>query len=472
MTLRYSDFADAIRETLETHRGSAAEPAIPIHRAPLEAFRDRRLKFLSPAQQGWLDQSGWKPKPGAYALVPGERGLASVVLVEDTRPGNATLGVGTLAANLPAGLYALEDEDREAVLAWALGAYTFSRYLAEPAKKARLAVRDTRLIEAALATAQPVWFARELINLPANDLAPRDLAAALEDLGKSFRAETEVAESADLVSGFPLVHAVGRASDRAPCVASLVWGKASHPKVTLVGKGICFDTGGVNLKPAAAMALMKKDMAGAATAMALGGMIMAAKLPVRLRVIVACADNSVSGSAFRPGDILRSRSGTSVEISNTDAEGRLVLADALSWADEDEPDLMIDFATLTGSARVALGPDIAPFYTEDDTLAASLQAAGETNGDPVWRMPYWTPYDSYLKSKVADVNHASASPYAGSITAALFLKRFVKRAKRYAHLDIFGWVPKALPGKPAGGDPQSARALFAAISAIYGKAAS
>jgi leucyl aminopeptidase len=237
-----------------------------------------------------------------------------------------------------------------------------------------------------------------------------------------------------------------------------------------VGKGICFDTGGLDIKPAQAMALMKKDMGGAATIMALGAMIMAAKLPVRLRLLVAAADNSISGSAFRPGDILPSRNGMSVEIGNTDAEGRLVLADALTLADEEEPDLLIDMATLTGAARVALGPDLPAFYTSDEAFADRLYQAGLAAADPMWRLPFWMPYDSYLKSKVADVNHIFNGPFAGSITAALFLKRFVRKARRFAHFDIFAWMPRALPGRPAGGEPQCARALFDVITETFGKA--
>lgn len=323
---------------------------------------------------------------------------------------------------------------------------------------------------AVLQKAQAIWFARELINIPANDCAPHDLADALLDLGRTFGASTSViAGDALLTENFPLVHAVGRASSREPCLADLTWGDASHPKVTLVGKGICFDTGGLDLKPSQAMALMKKDMAGAASVMALGAMIMAANLPVRLRIVIPAADNNISGNAFRPGDIIKSRSGLTVEISNTDAEGRLVLADALALADEELPDLLVDMATLTGAARAALGPDLPPFYTEDDSLAASLHAAGVHAGDPLWRMPLWAPYDAYLKSKVADVNHVFNGPFAGSITAALFLKRFVKNAKRYVHLDIFGWVPRAVPAKPAGGEPQGVRALFDIIRNEFGR---
>ncbi len=265
-----------------------------------------------------------------------------------------------------------------------------------------------------------------------------------------------------------MIHDVGRASTRPPRLIDMTWGQAKHPKVTLVGKGVCFDTGGLNLKPGTAMALMKKDMGGAANVLGLASMIMAAKLPVRLRVLIPAVDNNVSGNAFRPGDVLKSRLGLTVEIGNTDAEGRLVLADALALADEDEPELLIDMATLTGAARVALGPDLPPFYCEDDGLAGEIMSHAQAEIDPLWRMPFWQPYDEWLSSKIADVNHISEGGFAGSITAALFLKKFVARSKHYVHFDIFGWTPKALPGRPYGGEAQAIRALYALMKQRFG----
>jgi leucyl aminopeptidase len=354
-----------------------------------------------------------------------------------------------------------------------MGAYSFRRYLKEePRPPCRLILPVGADRAEAVAQAQAIWTARELINIPANDLGPQELASAVEDLGRSFGAQVQRIEGDDLIRhNFPMIHAVGRASHRPPSLTDLTWGDVSAPKVTLVGKGICFDTGGLNIKPAQAMALMKKDMGGAAAVLALGAMIMAARLPVRLRILVPAADNSISANSFRPGDILPSRNGMTVEIGNTDAEGRLVLADALALADEESPDLLINMATLTGAARVALGPDLPAFYTDDDALAARLYEAGLSVADPVWRLPFWMPYDNYLKSKIADVNHIFGGPFAGSITAALFLKRFVKNARRFAHLDIFAWMPRALPAKPAGGEPQAARALFEIMKQDYGKAA-
>ncbi len=466
MTISYADFA----ENISQHLAESGKHAVGIRAVRSAELKKDLSAFVSPAQASWLEATGWKAKPGSHALLPGENGVAGVILaLGDEEPGPAAaLQLGSLAAGLPEGAYALNDfpgAPDDAVLAWLMGAYSFRRYLTdEPRKVRKLILPKGADRAAAAAKAQAIWFARELINLPANDLGPSDLTAALVSLGGAFKAEVKTIEGdALLEKNFPLVHAVGRASTREPCLGSLVWGDKKHPKVTLVGKGICFDTGGLDIKPSQSMALMKKDMGGAAAAMALGAMIMAAKLPVRLRILVPAADNAISGNAFRPGDILKSRAGLTVEIGNTDAEGRLVLADALAAADEESPDLLIDIATLTGAARVALGPDLPPFYTDDEALASNLYAAGLHVGDPVWRLPLWKPYDRDLKSKVADVNHISNSPFAGSITAALFLKRFVKNARRYIHVDIYGWVNSSVPGKPAGGEPQGARALFEVI---------
>ncbi len=466
MIFSFQDIANDV----VSHLAGPAEKSTPIRAVDSAAFTKCPEEFVSSGHAAWLAATGWTAKPGSHALLPGEEGLAAVLLAlggEEPTPG-VLLQLGSLPAALPEGAYALEGfpgSADDAALAWLMGAYSFRRYLTQEPRKPRKLVLPEGVNRAAmLHKAQAIWFARELINLPANDCGPGDLAAALRDLGETFGASVSVIAGEKLLTeNFPLVHAVGRASTREPCLADLTWGDPSHPKVTLVGKGICFDTGGLNIKPSQSMALMKKDMAGAASAMALGAMIMAENLPVRLRIIVPAADNNISGSAFRPGDIIGSRAGLTVEIGNTDAEGRLVLADALALADEEAPGLLIDLATLTGAARAALGPDLPPFYTEDESLAASLYAAGQHVGDPLWRMPFWAPYGAYLKSKVADVNHIANNAFAGSITAAMFLKRFVKNAKRYVHLDIYGWVPRAAPAKPAGGEPQGVRALFEII---------
>ncbi|MCA0417837.1 MAG: leucyl aminopeptidase family protein, partial [Proteobacteria bacterium] len=272
----------------------------------------------------------------------------------------------------------------------------------------------------------------------------------------------------DLIArNFPMIHAVGRASTRAPRLVDLTWGDPAHPKVTLVGKGVAFDTGGLNLKPDASMLLMKKDMGGAAAAIAAARMIMLAKLPVRLRLLVPAVENAVSGNAFRPGDVLASRKGLSVEIGNTDAEGRLILADALALADEEAPDLLVDFATLTGAARTALGPELPPFYTHDENLAAEIARLGMAMNDPVWRLPLWPPYDGLLDSKIADVNHVSSGGMAGSVTAALFLNRFVEKTQSYVHFDIYAWNPAARPGRPEGGECQGARLIHALVKQLF-----
>ncbi len=472
MEISYQDFAEAVAGRL----AESGKGAIPIRTAQSADLKKDISAFVSPAQAAWLEATGWKAKAGSHALLPGKSGLEAVLLAlggeESHLP--AAFQFGALAASLPEGTYTLAGfagGADDAALAWLMSGYSFNRYLTDkPRKICKLVPPPGVDRKSVLAKAQAIWFARELINLPANDLGPSDLAAAVESLGRTFKAHVSVTRGDALLDeNFPLVHAVGRASSREPCLASLVWGDKKHPKVTLAGKGVCFDSGGLDIKPSQAMALMKKDMGGAATAMALGAMIMSAKLPVRLRIIVPAADNAVSGSAFRPGDIIKSRAGLTVEIGNTDAEGRLLLADALALADEELPDLLIDFATLTGAARVALGPDLPALYTEDDEFAARLCASGMKTFDPLWRLPFWAPYDKELASKVADVNHISNSPFAGSITAALFLKRFVKNAKRYAHLDIFGWVNRTAPGKPAGGEPQGARALFDILRHDFGR---
>jgi leucyl aminopeptidase len=316
--------------------------------------------------------------------------------------------------------------------------------------------------------AEAVAASRDLINTPTSDLGPDGIEAAARGLAdKHAAAFTSIVGEDLLKRNFPMVHAVGRASATPPRLIDITWGRTDHPKVTLIGKGVAFDTGGLNIKPAASMLLMKKDMGGAAAALALADMIMGANLPVRLRLIIPAVENAISGSAFRPGDILNSRKGLTVEIGNTDAEGRLILGDALALADEESPELVVDFATLTGAARVALGPDLPPFFTEDDALAADIARCGEAVNDPVWRMPLWPPYMRMLDSKVADVNH-TGGPMAGAVTAALFLSKFVTNAKAHVHFDIFGWSPATKPGRPEGGEVQAARLVYQLVRERYG----
>jgi leucyl aminopeptidase len=427
---------------------------------------------LSDAHKAWAAAQGFRGTGRKHLALPGPAGeLAGVVFgVGEARANDpmdrAELALGLLPGVLPPGLYhlagAVENAELAAV-AWGLGAYRFARYKSTPNGEAvaQLKLPPGADPQRALATVEAVWMGRDLINTPASDLGPQQLEDAARALAKRHGAEVGSIVGDDLVTqNFPMIHAVGRASDRPPRLVDLTWGKATAPRVTLVGKGISFDTGGLDIKPASAMLIMKKDMGGAATALALAHMVMAARLDVRLRVLIPAADNSISGNAFRPGDVLTSRAGKTVEIGNTDAEGRLVLADALALADEERPDTLVSFATLTGAARVALGPELPPLYTDDDAFAGTIAAAGAQVGDPVWRMPFWTGYESMLDSPVADMNNVSDSTFAGSVTAALFLRRFVKQARRFAHLDIYGWrqAPKALG--PKGGEVQGARALF------------
>jgi leucyl aminopeptidase len=316
--------------------------------------------------------------------------------------------------------------------------------------------------------AEAAALARDLINTPSNDMGPEELAEAAQQLSKRFGASFNCIIGDDLVrQNFPLIHAVGMASTRAPRLIDMVWGDPAHPKVTLVGKGVCFDTGGLDLKPSSGMLIMKKDMGGAANVLALALMVMDAKLKVRLRVLIPAVENAVAGNAFRPLDIFPSRKGPTVEIGNTDAEGRLVLADALALADEEKPDLLIDLGTLTGAARVALGPELPPFYTDDESLAQDLAMSAKRENDPLWRLPLWPPYDSWLDSKVADTNNAPSGGFAGSIICALFLQRFVEAAKSWLHVDIYGWTPSAKPARPEGGECQAARAIYKLLSDRY-----
>jgi leucyl aminopeptidase len=310
---------------------------------------------------------------------------------------------------------------------------------------------------------------RDLVNAPTNVMGPDALEAAARSVAKLGKAIVKVIKGDKLKKGFPLIHTVGAAAEQEPRLVDFSWGNPRHPKITLVGKGVCFDTGGLDIKPSAGMLLMKKDMGGAANMLGLAQLIMQAKLPIRLRVLLPIVENSISDEAFRPGDVYKSRKGLTVEIGNTDAEGRLILADALALADEESPELLIDFATLTGAARVALGPDLPPIFTDDTALATSLVAHSMKVNDPLWQLPLWRPYAQMIETPIADLNNAGQGGFAGSITAALFLRRFVEKAKAYAHVDIFAWVPTAKPGRPRGGEAQAMRAVFSYLQDRYGK---
>lgn len=448
----------------------------PIHIVDTETIIPIK-KQLNEAQCNWLDVNGFTGQRGELALVQNTQGSLECVLygAKSSNAGGQTvdLAMGKLATLLPEGTYRFASgitDETQSALAWALSAYDFKRYSGTAKTWPQLAVsNDVDLNEINLIVTG-ANLARELINIPANDMGPPELEDAVRALAKSNKAKVSVITGEDLLKqNFPMVHAVGRASDKAPRLIDMTWGKADAPKVTLVGKGVCFDTGGLNIKPGNSMALMKKDMGGAANTIGLASMIMAANLPVRLRLLIPAVENNISANAFRPGDVLSSRKGISVEIGNTDAEGRLVLGDALTLADEETPDLLIDMATLTGAARVALGPDLPPFYSDDETLAADIAEAAKTCADPLWEMPFWDRYDEWLDSKIADVNHISTGGFAGSLTAALFLRRFVENAKSYVHFDIYGWTPAPLPGAPYGGAAQGIRALYSVIKNRYGQ---
>lgn len=445
----------------------------PIHCVTAATFEAVTAELGAPAR-AFLTATGYKPANGRIAIVPGKAGSIGGVLIGIEAEGKARdpFFAARLPGALPEGAYhfAVTPVQPElAALAFLMATYRFTRYKKGEAPGARLVVPEGVDAQRISSIAEAVAWGRDLINTPASDLGPEALADEALRLAKKHGAETRHIVGAQLLKkNYPMIHAVGRAAAEEPRLVDIRWGNADLPKVTLVGKGVCFDTGGLDIKPDAAMLLMKKDMGGASTALAAARMIMEAGLKVRLRVLLPIVENAVSGNAFRPGDVLQSRKGLTVEIGNTDAEGRLVLADALARGDEDAPELMIDFATLTGAARVALGQELPPFYTDDDGLAADIAAAAAAVNDPVWRMPLWQPYESLIDSKIADINNAGQGGMAGSITAALFLRRFVEKARSYAHFDMYGWALSAKHGLPEGGNPQVARLVFELVAKRWG----
>ena len=453
------------------HFSSNSKKVVSIHCMTKKQF-SKKNQSLTERDIHWAKVNGFSGSSGQHCIIPNDKGgIACVLFGLGSGVGTGkSMAHGKLARLLPKGNYKLEGDATSpelAELAWALGGYSYDRYRKRKHETPKLVVKTN---SGAKRLAEGSFIARDLINTPANDMGPDALEKAFRKVGKTHAAKVSVIKGESLLKkGFPMVHAVGRASAEAPRVLDMKWGKANHPKVTLVGKGVTFDTGGLNIKPGGSMALMKKDMGGAANVLGLAHMIMDAKLPVRLRVIIGAVENSISSNAFRPGDILDSRKGLSVEIGNTDAEGRLVLGDCLTWGDEEKPDVMIDMATLTGAARVALGPDLPPFYTDDDGFADLLGTTSMAVNDPLWRLPLWDPYQSMLGSKIADVNHITAGGFAGSITAALFLSRFVENAKTWVHFDIFGWTPSEKPWAPVGGEAQGIRSLFEVFQQRYKK---
>jgi leucyl aminopeptidase len=417
---------------------------------------------------GFADAVGFEPKAGRHLLLPGKNGLAGVLFgLEAAGEARDLFLPGRLPLQLPDGIYRFANQphdERLAALAFALGAYSFTRYRKSEAREVKLDLPQSIDRADLWRAVEAVTLARDLINTPANDMGPADLEEATRALAARHGADVRSLVGEELLEeNFPLIHAVGRASDAAPRLIELNWGEASHPRISIVGKGVCFDSGGLDIKPENAMLLMKKDMGGAASALALAHMIMDGGLKVRLQVLIPAVENVISGAAFRPRDVYRSRKGLTVEVGNTDAEGRLILADALALADESAPDLLIDLGTLTGAARVALGPDVPAFYADDDALAAAVARHAAAENDPLWRLPLWQPYAGMLDSKVADVNNVASGGFAGSILCALFLQRFVAAAKAWMHFDIYAWTPIAKPGRPEGGECQAARALYALI---------
>lgn len=423
----------------------------------------------------WLARNRFSGKAEHLVLIPSAEGkLAGAVLgIGSSQSGFAPLITGVLGSSLPAGDWYFANPPRKkelACLGALLGGYAFTRYGKKVTPAIRLAVPPGVDPNRVNTIASGIFLARDLVNTPASDMGPAALEKAARRLAQSNDAVVAVTSGEQLLaSNFPMIHAVGRAGEEAPRLIDLTWGRTDAPKITLVGKGVIFDTGGLDIKPASSMLLMKKDMGGAANVLGLASMIMASDLDIRLRVLIPAVENAISGNAFRPGDILHSRAGLTVEIGNTDAEGRLVLADALACAVEEDPDLVIDMATLTGAARVAMGPDIVPFYCDNEGFAAALEKAADKMTDPIWRMPLWPDYESKLSSGIADTNNVTGDSFAGSITAALFLKKFAGKARCWAHFDIFAWNPGKRAHGPAGGEAQAIRAIFEALCTQYRK---
>ncbi len=429
------------------------------------------LTTASASQAAWVKASSFRARADTVVAVPGDDGQMATVLAGLGEQAPGLRGLAAVAALLPSGDYVLEGEfERAEILAlgWVIGQYRFDRYRAGDPGVRRLVWPDGVDRASVLSAATADFLVRDLVNTPASDMGPAELETAALALAGEFGAEWRVVNGGALLEqNLPAIHAVGRASVREPRLIDLQWGDPVRPRLTLVGKGVCFDSGGLNIKPPAGMRHMKKDMGGAAHVLGLARMIMAADLPVRLRVLIPAVENSIDGNAYRPGDVITTRKGLTVEIGNTDAEGRMVLCDALALADEESPDLIIDMATLTGAARVALGPELPAMFCSDDGIATRLQANSALTEDPLWHMPLWAPYDKDLRSAVADLNHIANNAFAGSIYGALFLKHFVDAATAWLHLDVYAWNAKTRAGRPEGGETQSVRALFTLLEERY-----
>ena len=450
-----------------------SDTAIPIHIVETDKLMSISAKLNI---EDWVKANQFDASLGQVLIIPDNNGSIASVLVgwgTKSKRSRGRFHMGAIALKLPKGTYeilsGLSGKDLEnAHLAWILSTYCFDRYKKKSVLSAKLKASEEINTTRILIEAEGDFITRDLVNTPTNDMGPDALEKAFCNLALKHNAYTQVIKGDDLLKqNFPMIHAVGRASDQEPRLLDMKWGDKNNPKVTLVGKGVCFDTGGLNIKPTSSMGLMKKDMGGAATVLGLAHMIMSLNLNVNLRVIIPAVENSISSNSFRPQDILISRKGMSVEINHTDAEGRLVLADALCLADEDYPDLLICNATLTGAARVALGPDMPPFFTDDEELAIQIQKASLEKNDPLWRLPFWNPYEDLIEPDVADLDNAPKGGFAGAITAALFLRRFVDKSKYFVHFDLFAWSQISKPSQSKGGACQSARAMLSVIEKRY-----
>ena len=458
-----------------TDEADGVIPLVPLTKERFESWLESQADSL----KRWIEATEFKASGGEVCLVAdADGGLERVLVGLAERPD--LWDWAPFPTKLPAGTYRLDDGAEVdvdlAALGWALGTYRFRLYKEDGGNggngtPATLVWPDGADRDEVARAVEATVLVRDLINTPAEDMGPGNLAEAARALGERFGADVSVTEGDELLAqGWPAVHAVGRAAHRPPCLIDLVWGPESGPKVTLVGKGVCFDTGGLDIKPANFMKLMKKDMGGAAHVLGIASMVMAAELPVRLRVLIPAVENSVSGNAMRPGDVVKTRKGLTVEIGHTDAEGRVILADALAEAVSEEPEALIDFATLTGAARVALGTEVPALFCNDDELAAGLMLEGEAEADPLWRLPLWPGYRKMVEGKVADLTNDAESSYGGAITAALFLERFVGTDSPvpWAHIDLMAWNTKAGPGRPEGGEAMGMRAVFAWLEGRFG----
>jgi leucyl aminopeptidase len=453
---------------LQPDKGQAATA---LHLVDKKGF-DAWLKGQPARVRQAVSAQGFRGEGYQLAVLPGEQAEWSAVLGVANVDALGPWCLAKAAESLPEGKYRVEGRSPgQAALGWLLGQYRFERYKKVDHKtgpRVLLSSEPARIEETVL-IAEAIHLVRDLVNLPAGDLGPAEIESAVREMAAECGAEVGVTSGAALDEGYPMIAAVGRAAsaERAPRLVELEWGDRRHPRIAIVGKGVCFDSGGLDIKPASGMRLMKKDMGGAAHALALAMIVMKRGLPVRLHLLIPAVENSISGAAFRPGDVLRSRKGPTVEVDNTDAEGRLILGDALAKAAEGEPELILDFATLTGAARVALGPDLPALFANDEALAAALLAGGQASADPVWRLPLWAPYEDMLSSDIADMSNSSDVPMAGAVTAALFLKKFVPDTLPWAHFDTFAWRSSAKPGRPKGGDALGLRAAWQALSDRY-----